>query len=239
MCVMHGRGEVDVSGEDNLIEAAKRAKEEGRGLVIVSSHESGLDVPTASYLASLIGKTAIGIASTNSDWIKKDVGGFNAETIQYVLTGIKNFIRVPYKWITRKRKRPDHFSIDDYEEAVERAKNGEIVVMAGFSDHESVKDREIGSAAVHIAAAAGVEMVPVSVSSDNIEAFSSGPSAAVLKGHKTTIKIGDTGDDWAAVIRHSYEKASPETKKNIREMLKKDLRQNGVFKEIISKGARR
>lgn len=167
------------------------------------------------------------------------MGGFNAETIQYVLTGIKNFIRVPYKWITRKRKRPDHFSIDDYEEAVERAKNGEIVVMAGFSDHESVKDREIGSAAVHIAAAAGVEMVPVSVLSDNAEAFSSGPSAAVLKGHKTTIKIGDTGDDWAAVIRHSYEKASPETKKNIREMLKKDLRQNGVFKEIISKGARR
>lgn len=35
MGVMHGRGEVDVSGEDNLIEAAKRAKEEGRGLVIV------------------------------------------------------------------------------------------------------------------------------------------------------------------------------------------------------------
>lgn len=239
MGVMHGRGEVDVSGEDNLIEAAKRAKEEGRGLVIVSSHESGLDVPTASYLASLMGKTAIGIASTNSDWIKKDVGGFNAETIQYVLTGIKNFIRVPYKWITRKRKRPDRFSIDDYEEAVERAKNGEIVVMAGFSDHESVKDREIGSAAVHIAAAAGVEMVPVSVSSDNIEAFSSGPSAAVLKGHKTTIKIGDTGDDWAAVIRHSYEKASPEIKKAIREMLKEDLRQNGAFKEIISKGARR
>lgn len=239
MGVMHGRGEVDVSGEDNLIEAAKRAKEEGRGLVIVSSHESGLDVPTASYLASLIGKTAIGIASTNSDWIKKDVGGFNAETIQYVLTGIKNFIRVPYKWITRKRKRPDHFSIDDYEEAVERAKNGEIVVMAGFSDHESVKDREIGSAAVHIAAAAGVELVPVSVLSDNAEAFSSGPSAAVLKGHKTTIKIGDTGDDWVAVIRHSYEKASPEAKKNIREMLKKDLSQNGAFKEIISKGARR
>ena len=63
MCVMHGRGEVDVSGEDNLIEAAKRAKEEGRGLVLVTSHESGLDVPTASYLASLMGKTAIGIAS--------------------------------------------------------------------------------------------------------------------------------------------------------------------------------
>lgn len=40
MGVMHGRGEVDVSGEDNLIEAAKRAKEEGRGLVLVTSHES-------------------------------------------------------------------------------------------------------------------------------------------------------------------------------------------------------
>jgi hypothetical protein len=42
---MHGRGEVDVSGEDNLIEAAKRAKEEGRGLVLVTLHESGLEFP--------------------------------------------------------------------------------------------------------------------------------------------------------------------------------------------------
>ena len=67
MGVMHGRGEVDISGEDNLIEAAERAKEKNRGLVVITSHESGLDVPTASYLASLIGKTAIGIASTNSD----------------------------------------------------------------------------------------------------------------------------------------------------------------------------
>mgnify|MGYP007026032653 CR=1 FL=1 len=82
MGVMHGRGNVDISGEDNLIEAVARAKENNRGLVVVTSHESGLDVPTASYLASLMGKTSIGIASTNSEWMKKDVGGFNAEPIQ-------------------------------------------------------------------------------------------------------------------------------------------------------------
>ena len=56
MGVMHGRGKVDVSGEDYLIEAAERAKENNRGLVVVTSHESSLDVPTASYLASLMGK---------------------------------------------------------------------------------------------------------------------------------------------------------------------------------------
>lgn len=236
--VMHGRGGVDVSGEDNLIEAAKRAKEEGRGLVIVSSHESGLDVPTASYLASLIGKTAIGIASTNSDWIKKDVGGFNAETIQYVLTGIKNFIRVPYKWIDRKNKRPAPFSEDDYKEVVERVKNGEIVVMAGFSDHESVTHRNIGYAAAHIALEAGVEILPISVSSDKAEDFSGGPSAAVLKDHKLKIDIGETGDDWSDVISHSYRKASPKTKKAIRRMIRNDLANHGVFKKIVSKGNR-
>ena len=77
MDVMHGRGNVDISGEDNLIGAAERAKEKNRGLVVITSHESGLDVPTASYLASLVGKTSIGIASTNGDWIKEGVGGFN------------------------------------------------------------------------------------------------------------------------------------------------------------------
>ena len=238
MGVMHGRGEVDISGEDNLIEAVERAKENNRGLVVVTSHESGLDVPTASYLASLMGKTAIGIASTNSDWMKKDVGGFNAEPIQYVLTGIKNFIRVPYKWITRKRKRPDHFSIDDYKDAVERVENGEILVMAGFSDHESVKHRKIGSAAVHVAAAAGVEILPISVSSDKAEDFSGGPSAAVLKDHKLKIDIGETRDDWSDVISHSYRKASPETKRAMRRMIRDDLANHGVFEEIVSKGSR-
>ena len=239
MSVMHGRGEVDISGEDNLIEAVERAKENNRGLVVVTSHESGLDVPTASYLTSLMGKTAIGIASTNSDWIKKDVGGFNAEPIQYILTGIKNFIRVPYKWIDRKNKKPVPFSEDDYKEVVERVKNGEILVMAGFSDHESVEHRKIGSAAVHVAAAAGVEILPISVSSDKAEDFSGGPSAAVLKDHKLKIDIGETGDDWSAAIRHSYEKVdNPETKKAMRRMIRDDLANHGVFEEIVSKGSR-
>ncbi len=238
MGVMHGRGEVDISGEDNLIEAVERAKENNRGLVVVTSHESGLDVPTASYLASLMGKTAIGIASTNSDWMKKDVGGFNAEPIQYILTGIKNFIRVPYKWIDRKNKKPVPFSEDDYKEVVERVKNGEILVMAGFSDHESVEHRKIGSAAVHVAAAAGVEILPISVSSDKAEDFSGGPSAAVLKDHKLKIDIGETGDDWSDVISHSYRKASPETKRAMRRMIRDDLANHGVFEEIVSKGNR-
>ena len=238
MGVMHGRGEVDISGEDNLIEAVERAKENNRGLVVVTSHESGLDVPTASYLASLMGKTAIGIASTNSDWMKKDVGGFNAEPIQYVLTGIKNFIRVPYKWIDRKNKRPAPFSEDDYKDAVERVENGEILVMAGFSDHESVKHRKIGSAAVHVAAAAGVEILPISVSSDKAEDFSGGPSAAVLKDHKLKIDIGETRDDWSDVISHSYRKASPETKRAMRRMIRDDLANHGLFEEIVSKGSR-
>ena len=238
MGVMHGRGKVGVSGEDNLIEAAKRAKEENRGLVVVTSHESGLDVPTASYLASLMGKTAIGIASTNSDWIKKDVGGFNAESIQYILTGIKNFIRVPYKWIDRKNKRPAPFSEDDYKEVVERVENGEIVVMAGFSDHESVTHRNIGSAAAHIALEAGVEILPISISSDKAEDFSGGPSAAVLKSHKLKIDIGETGDDWSGVISHSYRKASSETKRAMRRMIRNDLANHRVFKKIVSKGNR-
>ena len=238
MGVMHGRGEVDISGEDNLIEAVERAKENNRGLVVVTSHESGLDVPTASYLASLMGKTAIGIASTNSDWMKKDVGGFNAEPIQYVLTGLKNFIRVPYKWIDRKNKRPAPFSEDDYKDAVERVENGEILVMAGFSDHESVKHRKIGSAAVHVAAAAGVEILPISVSSDKAEDFSGGPSAAVLKDHKLKIDIGETRDDWSDVISHSYRKASPETKRAMRRMIRDDLANHGLFEEIVSKGSR-
>ena len=238
MGVMHGRGEVDISGEDNLIEAVERAKENNRGLVVVTSHESGLDVPTASYLASLMGKTAIGIASTNSDWMKKDVGGFNAEPIQYVLTGIKNFIRVPYKWIDRKNKRPAPFSEDDYKDAVERVENGEILVMAGFSDHESVKHHKIGSAAVHVAAAAGVEILPISVSSDKAEDFSGGPSAAVLKDHKLKIDIGETRDDWSDVISHSYRKASPETKRAMRRMIRDDLANHGLFEEIVSKGSR-
>lgn len=238
MGVMHGRVKVGVSGEDNLIEAVERAKENNRGLVVVTSHESGLDVPTASYLASLMGKTAIGIASTNSDWMKKDVGGFNAEPIQYILTGIKNFIRVPYKWIDRKNKRPAPFSEGDYKEVVERVKNGEILVMAGFSDHESVEHRKIGSAAVHVAAAAGVEILPISVSSDKAEDFSGGPSAAVLKDHKLKIDIGETGDDWSDVISHSYRKASPKTKKAIRRMIRSDLANHGVFKKIVSKGNR-
>ena len=238
MDVMHGRGNVDISGEDNLIGAAERAKEKNRGLVVITSHESGLDVPTASYLASLVGKTSIGIASTNGDWIKEGVGGFNPEPIQYVLTGRENFIPVPYKWTDRKNKKPAPFSEDDYKEAVERVKDGEILVMAGFSDHESVEHRKIGSAAAHIALEAGVEILPISISSDKAEDFSGGPSAAVLKDHNLKIIIGDSRDNWLSTIQYSYTEASPETKKAMRNKLKKILAKGSVFKRIVGKGNR-
>ena len=238
MGVMHGRGNVDISGEDNLIEAVERAKEKNRGLVVITSHESGLDVPTASYLASLVGKTSIGIASTNGDWIKEGVGGFNPEPIQYVLTGRENFIPVPYKWMDRKNKKPVPFTEDDYKEAVERVKDGEILVMAGFSDHESVEHRKIGSAAAHIALEAGVEILPISISSDKAEDFSGGPSAAVLKDHNLKITIGDSRDNWLSTIQHSYTEASPETKKAMRNKLKNILAKGSVFKRIVGKGNR-
>ena len=225
MGVMHGRGNVDISGEDNLIEAVERAKEKNRGLVVITSHESGLDVPTASYLASLVGKTSIGIASTNGDWIKEGVGGFNPEPIQYVLTGRENFIPAPYKWMDRKNKKPVPFT-------------GEILVMAGFSDHESVEHRKVGSAAAHIALEAGVEILPISISSDKAEDFSGGPSAAVLKDHGLKINIGDSRDNWLSTIQHSYTEASPETKKAMRNKLKKILTKGSVFKGIVSKGDR-
>ena len=238
MDVMHGRGNVDISGEDNLIGAAERAKEKNRGLVVITSHESGLDVPTASYLASLVGKTSIGIASTNGDWIKEGVGGFNPEPIQYVLTGRENFIPVPYTWMDRKNKKPVPFTEDDYKEAVERVKDGEILVMAGFSDHESVEHRKIGSAAAHIALEAGVEILPISISSDKAEDFSGGPSAAVLKDHNLKITIGDSRDNWLSTIQHSYAEASPETKKAMRNKLKNILAKGSVFKRIVGKGNR-
>ncbi len=238
MDVMHGRGNVDISGEDNLIGAAERAKEKNRGLVVITSHESGLDVPTASYLASLVGKTSIGIASTNGDWIKEGVGGFNPEPIQYVLTGRENFIPVPYKWMDRKNKKPVPFTEDDYKEAVERVKDGEILVMAGFSDHESVEHRKLGSAAAHIALEAGVEILPISISSDKAEDFSGGPSAAVLKDHNLKIIIGDSRDNWLSTIQHSYTEASPETKKAMRNKLKNILAKGNVFKRIVGKGNR-
>lgn len=238
MDVMHGRGNVDISGEDNLIGAAERAKEKNRGLVVITSHESRLDVPTASYLASLVGKTSIGIASTNGDWIKEGVGGFNPEPIQYILTGRENFIPVPYKWTDRKNKKPVPFTEDDYKEAVERVKDGEILVMAGFSDHESVEHRKIGSAAAHIALEAGVDILPISISSDKAEDFSGGPSAAVLKDHNLKINIGDSRDNWLSTIQHSYTEASLETRKAMRNKLKKILAKGSVFKRIVSKGDR-
>ena len=216
MDVMHGRGNVDISGEDNLIGAAERAKEKNRGLVVITSHESGLDVPTASYLASLVGKTSIGIASTNGDWIKEGVGGFNPEPIQYVLTGRENFIPVPYKWTDRKNKKPVPFTEDDYK----------------------VEHRKIGSAAAHIALEAGVEILPISISSDKAEDFSGGPSAAVLKDHNLKITIGDSRDNWLSTIQHSYTEASPETKKAMRNKLKKILAKGSVFKRIVGKGNR-
>lgn len=104
MGLMHGKKEVEVIGEDILIEAAKKAKEEGKGSVIAPTHFNGEDVPTASYLASLLNKINIGVASTNRDWIKKGVGGINLEAIQYLAFGAKNFFGVPYEWVDKKSK---------------------------------------------------------------------------------------------------------------------------------------
>ena len=104
MGLMHGKKEVEIIGEDILIEAAKKAKEEGKGSVIAPTHFNGEDVPTASYLASLLNKINIGVASTNRDWIKKGVGGINLEAIQYLAFGAKNFFGVPYEWVDKKSK---------------------------------------------------------------------------------------------------------------------------------------
>jgi len=105
MGLMHGKKEVEIIGEDILIEAAKKAKEEGKGSVIAPTHFNGEDVPTASYLASLLNKINIGVASTNRDWIKKGVGGINLEAIQYLAFGAKNFFGVPYEWVDKKSKK--------------------------------------------------------------------------------------------------------------------------------------
>ena len=104
MGLMHGKKEVEIIGEDILIEAAKRVKEEGKGSVIAPTHFNGEDVPTASYLASLLNKINIGVASTNRDWIKKGVGGINLEAIQYLAFGAKNFFGVSYEWVDKKSK---------------------------------------------------------------------------------------------------------------------------------------
>ena len=138
MGLMHGKKEVEIIGEDILIEAAKKAKEEGKGSVIAPTHFNGEDVPTASYLASLLNKINIGVASTNRDWIKKGVGGINIEAIQYLAFGAKNFFGVPYEWVDKKSKKPVHFSTDHYEEAVKFVEDGGSLVLAGYSADDSV-----------------------------------------------------------------------------------------------------
>lgn len=195
MGLMHGKKEVEIIGEDILIEAAKRAKEEGKGSVIAPTHFNGEDVPTASYLASLLNKINIGVASTNRDWIKKGVGGINLETIQYLAFGAKNFFGVPYEWVDKKSKKPVHFSTDHYEEAVKFVEDGGSLVLAGYSADDSVgrKPRsEMGSAAIHTALKSGADLIFVYVSSED---------------KKLTIRVMEDEDGMFAAFSNSYRKA--------------------------------
>ncbi len=187
MGLMHGKKEVEIIGEDILIEAAKRAKEEGKGSVIAPTHFNGEDVPTASYLASLLNKINIGVASTNRDWIKKGVGGINLEA--------KNCFGVPNEWVDKKSKKPVHFSTDHYEEAVKFVEDGGSLVLAGYSADDSVgrKSRsEMGSAAIHTALKSGADLIFVYVSSED---------------KKLTIRIMKDEDGMFAAFSNSYRKA--------------------------------
>ena len=195
MGLMHGKKEVEIIGEDILIEAAKKAKEEGKGSVIAPTHFNGEDVPTASYLASLLNKINIGVASTNRDWIKKGVGGINLEAIQYLAFGAKNFFGVPYEWVDKKSKKPVHFSIDHYEEAVKFVEDGGSLVLAGYSADDSVGSKprsEMGSAAIHTALKSGSDLIFVYVSSE---------------GKKLTIRVMEDEDGMLAAFSNSYRKA--------------------------------
>ena len=195
MGFMHGKKEVEIIGEDILIEAAKKAKEEGKGSVIAPTHFNGEDVPTASYLASLLNKINIGVASTNRDWIKKGVGGINLEAIQYLAFGAKNFFGVPYEWVDKKSKKPVHFSTDHYEEAVKFVEDGGSLVLAGYSADDSVgrKPRsEMGSAAIHTALKSGADLIFVYVSSED---------------KKLTIRVMEDEDGMLAAFSNSYRKA--------------------------------
>ena len=195
MGLMHGKKEVEIIGEDILIEAAKRAKEEGKGSVIAPTHFNGEDVPTASYLASLLNKINIGVASTNRDWIKKGVGGINLEAIQYLAFGAKNFFGVPYEWVDKKSKKPVHFSTDHYEEAVKFVEDGGSLVLAGYSADDSVGSKprsEMGSAAIHTALKSGADLIFVYVSSED---------------KKLTIRVMEDEDGMLAAFSNSYRKA--------------------------------
>ena len=195
MGLMHGKKEVEIIGEDILIEAAKKAKEKGKGSVIAPTHFNGEDVPTASYLASLLNKINIGVASTNRDWIKKGVGGINLEAIQYLAFGAKNFFGVPYEWVDKKSKKPVHFSTDHYEEAVKFVEDGGSLVLAGYSADDSVGPKprsEMGSAAIHTALKSGADLIFVYVSSED---------------KKLTIRIMEDEDGMFAAFSNSYRKA--------------------------------
>lgn len=195
MRLMHGKKEVEIIGEDILIDAAKKAKEEGKGCVVAPTHFNGEDVPTASYLASLLNKINIGVASTNRDWIKKVVGGLNLEAIQYLAFGAKNFFGVPYKWVDKKSKKPVHFSADHYDEAVKFVEDGGSLVLAGYSADDSVGSKprsEMGSAAIHTALKSGADLIFVYVSSED---------------KKLTIRVMEDEDSMFATFSNSYRKA--------------------------------
>lgn len=222
MYILHGKVDAGIQGVENLITAAKRAKDANEGFVVATTHESGLDVPTAAYLASKIGRVSISVASTNLDSRKRGVGGINPEALQYILAGRENFYPVPYDWQTRSAKVPRRFSAEDYDELVRRVCGGDIAVVSAFSDHESVKHRKVGSAAAHTALAAGVSIVPMIVSSNQAEAFSGGASLAVLRDHVLSINIG-APITTTRKLSTEYNGADDEGKAQIRQLIRDEM----------------
>lgn len=222
MYILHGKVDAEIQGVENLINAAGAAKETNGGFVVATTHESGLDVPTAAYLASRVGSVVINAASTNLDFIKKEAGGFNPEAIQYILAGRDNFYPVPYSWQTRGAKLPKPFSEEDYDGLASRVRGGDIAVVSAFSDHESVKHRKVGSAAVHTALAAGALIVPVRVSSDKSGAFSGGVSLAVLEDHSLFVDIGKP-IITPETLSIEYAGADGERKTRIRQLIRAEI----------------
>lgn len=50
--IMLGNANLEISGKDNLLDAAKKSKDSGRGLVIGSSHDTNVDVQLSAQVAS-------------------------------------------------------------------------------------------------------------------------------------------------------------------------------------------
>ena len=102
---------------------------------------------------------------------------------------------MPYEWVDKKSKKPVHFSIDHYEEAVKFVEDGGSLVLAGYSADDSVGSKprsEMGSAAIHTALKSGADLIFVYVSSEN---------------KKLTIRVMEDEDGMFAAFSNSYRKA--------------------------------